>query len=312
MTDIISVGEILIDLTQTGTEAGISRFAANPGGAPANVAVAAARLGASTAMIGKVGCDPFGASLREMLRGNGVSDAGLFEAPDAPTTMAVVCVDARGDRSFSFYRDGCADLRLTAQEALGAIPEELKFLHFGSLSLTASPARGAALAAVEHAKKLGARISYDPNYRPSLWPDEETACFWMKYPLSQVDVLKVSEEELPLLTQTEDLETGTLRLAELGISLVMVTLGERGVFYRFGGQTGHVDGVRTTVADTNGAGDTFLGAVLSRLCARPNGVLEQLSVQELEEILLFANRAAAVTCSRSGAIPAMPTLRELD
>ena len=116
---------------------------------------------------------------------------------------------------------------------------------------------------------------------------------------------------MELLSGSGDPQECSRRMEEQGISLVFITLGSQGVFYRFRGQTGVVPGVATRVADTNGAGDTFLGAVLSRLSRRTQGVLDGLERGELEDILAFANRAAAVTCSRSGAIPAMPTLAEL-
>lgn len=123
----------------------------------------------------------------------------------------------------------------------------------------------------------------------------------MKQPLDLVDVLKVSEEELFLLSDCSCLEAGSPGTDPARRGLVLVTLGDQGVFYRMGGRTGCVDAVPTRVADTNGAGDTFLGAVLSRLSRRPGPPLESLSVPELESILRFANQAASITCSRSGA-----------
>ena len=155
-------------------------------------------------------------------------------------------------------------------------------------------------------------MSYDPNYRQALWNSEAEAVEWMKKPLPLVDILKISEEELPLVTGTADLAEGTNILQDLGITLVLVTLGGDGAFYRLGDHIGHVPGVKTTIADTNGAGDTFLGAVLSRLCRRGEKPLAGLTAEEVESVLAFANRAAAKTCSRSGAIPAMPTLAELE
>lgn len=308
MTDILSIGELLIDLTQTGTAQNIPQYAANPGGAPANVAVAAARLGASTAFVGKVGTDRFGSFLRDVLHENHVGDKFLFEDDSAPTTMAVVSVDPTGERSFSFYRTNSADTRLTREEASAALALQPKIFHFGSVSLTDEPSRSATLSAVAQAKIEGCLISYDPNYRPALWPNEAAALHWMKTPLPFVDILKVSDEELPLLTGTDDLVLGSAQLAKQGIRLVLVTLGERGVFYRRDDHTGLLPGVPTQVADTNGAGDTFLGAVLSRLSSAPS---LELSIPELEEILTFANRAASFTCSRPGAIPAMPTLNDI-
>ena len=310
MTEITTIGEVLIDLTQTGVNGqNVPVFAANPGGAPANVAVAAARLGASAAFIGKVGRDGFGAYLTGVLTENGVDASGV-RADETPTTMAVVTVAPGGERSFRFVRG--ADALLTEGEVDTALVEGTKVLHFGSVSLTAEPARSATLFAARHAREHGVLVSYDPNYREALWPDREEAVARMCAPLPLVDMLKLSDEELPLLTGTDDPAEGTRRLADRGVSLVLLTLGGEGAFWRWQGETGLVPGVATAVADTNGAGDTFLGAVLSRLVRRGGKPLEGLTVRELEDILAFANRAASKTCSRSGAIPAMPTLAELE
>lgn len=309
MRDITAIGEILIDLTQTGiNEHGVPLFAANPGGAPANVAVAASRLGASAAFVGKTGDDGFGAYLRRVLEGDNVDCSGL-RAGSAPTTMAVVAVDERGERSFRFVRG--ADRDLSPEEAGSAAGT--KFLHFGSVSLTEDPARSATLAAVRAAREAGVLVSYDPNYRAALWPSQEEAVEWMRRPLDMADVLKISDEELPLLTGDHRLEEGTRALEALGVKLILVTLGGEGVFCRWQGEGWKQPGVPVKVADTNGAGDTFLGAVLSRLCRREGKApLEDLTRAEMEDILTFANRAAALTCSRSGAIPAMPALAELE
>lgn len=310
MTDITTIGEVLIDLTQTGaTPQNVPLLAANPGGAPANVAVAAARLGAKTAFLGKVGRDGFGSYLTGVLAENGVDASGV-RTDSAPTTMAVVTVSATGERSFRFVRG--ADCALTPEEVDTRLVEQAKILHFGSVSLTAGLARSATLFAAREARAHGVLVSYDPNYRDALWSSQEEAVEWMHIPLPLVDILKLSDEELPLLTGTEDPEEGSRRMEEQGVRLVLITLGAGGAFYRWQGKTGLVPGVTTTVADTNGAGDTFLGAVLSRLTRRGNAPLDQLTTPELETILAFANRAAAKTCSRSGAIPAMPTLAELE
>ena len=310
MIDITAVGEILIDLTQSGVnELGIPEFAANPGGAPANLAVAAARLGASAAFIGKVGTDSFGTFLRNTLMENHVDVSGMVTDEVSRTTLAVVAVDKTGERTFSFYRDPSADVNLRAEEISEEQLKNTRFLHFGSVSLTTDPARTATLHAAKTAKANGALISYDPNYRASLWPDEQTAIQRMIEPLEMVDVLKVSDEELPLLTGTEDLDAGSAMLAAKGIRLVLVTLGANGAYYRFGEETGHVPGVKVTVGDTNGAGDTFFGATLAQLSKLES--LDALTGETLRKILTVSNKAAAITTSRRGAIPAMPTAEEV-
>lgn len=308
--DVTAIGEILIDLTQTGTnESGVPQFSANPGGAPANVAVAAARLGAKPAFWGKVGDDAFGAYLRKVLTENGVDTAGL-RTGSQPTTMAIVSVDGTGERSFRFLRG--ADRDICPEEVDEDAVFKTKILHFGSVSLTAGMSRSATIFAARTAHRNGGLVSYDPNYRPALWANRAEAAEWMTIPLPLVDIIKLAEEELPLITGTTDLEEGARILEERGISLIMVTLGSEGVFCRWRGEAWKQPGVPVKVADTNGAGDTFLGAVLSRLCLRREKPLEGLTGAELKDILAFANRAAAFTCSRSGAIPAMPTLAELE
>ena len=283
MMDITAVGEVLIDLTQNGVnEQGIPQFAANPGGAPANLAVAAARLGAKTAFVGKVGRDSFGDQLRKCLQDNNVDVSAMCVDPVQHTTLAVVSLDPTGERHFSFYRDPSADVSLTSEEIPLDMLQNTKYLHFGSVSLTADPARTATLYAAK------AR---------------------MKEALPLADVLKVSDEELPLLTGTTDLEEGTAILAAQGISLVLVTMGPDGAFYRFQGKTGHVAGVPCKVGDTNGAGDTFFGAVLSQLSQLNS--LQDLTIPELERVVALANKAASITTSRHGAIPAMPTMAEV-
>ena len=309
MAKLVSIGEILIDLTQVGvTELGIPQFVANPGGAPANAAVAAAKLGADAGFIGCVGRDAFGAFLRSTLVSQGVDTAGLVETDQAPTTLAVVSVDSTGERSFQFYRKPGADICLEETMLDKSLLDSAKILHFGSVSLTADPSRAATMAAVRYAKVRGALITYDPNYRANLWQDEETAVEAMRRPLPLVDVLKISDEETALLSGFSDPEEAAEALEAQGIPLVLVTLGADGVLYRFRGKTGRVPGFATKVADTNGAGDTFFGAVLSALTEKS---LVELEEEEMREILKLANCAASITTNRPGAIPAMPTLQEV-
>ena len=311
MADILSLGELLIDLTQTGADDnGCGRFTAYPGGAPANVAVAAARLGAECGFIGKVGDDAFGRGLRDVLVKEGVDTSGLFFSKEHPTTMAIVSVDESGEREFSFYRDPGSDTQLTAEEAVGALKTNMpKILHIGSLSMTASPSREACEAAVKYAKENGALISYDPNYREALWDSEESAVEMMKKLLPYADILKISEEEMLMLAGTEDPEEGSRTLSGYGASIVLVTLGADGVLVRMGERTEHVPGVRVDVADTNGAGDTFLGAMLMQLVSGETSSGDIWA--DLVDMVRYANKAASITCSGHGAIPAMPYADEV-
>lgn len=318
--ELVTIGELLIDLTQTGVnEAGVKVLAANPGGAPANVAVAASRLGVHSAFIGCVGNDAFGDVLRETLENDRVDTSGLCVSDQVSTTLAVVTVNDAGDRDFTFYRNPGADLCLKRESIPDSLLKTAPILHFGSVSLTADPARTATLEAVIDAKTHGALITYDPNYRPALWDSRETAVEWMRKPLPLVDILKISDEETELLSGHSDPAAAAEELGKDGIPLVLVTLGADGVYYRYDPPentdtasvlTGTIPGFSVKVADTNGAGDTFFGAFLSKVCRRGNGI-KSFTSEELEEALRFANRAASLTTSRPGAIPAMPTLDEV-
>ena len=313
MLDILTIGEMLIDLTQTGVSAqGIPVYTAFPGGAPANVAVAAAKLGAKTGFIGKVGNDAFGRLLADTLAQNGVDTGGLRMSREANTTLAVVSLQESGERDFAFYRKGFADTLLSAGDISDEQLRNTRVLHFGSVSLTDEPARSATLSAAQRAKDFGACVSYDPNYRASLWSHPTLATEMMKQPLGMVDILKISDEELPLLTGTDDYEKGTEILAQAyGITLILLTLGAKGAYYRFVEATGTCAGVRVKVADTNGAGDTFLGAFLSGMARLGKYHPEELCEDEIQRLVALANRAASLTASRSGAIPAMPTAEEV-
>ena len=307
---LTTIGEILVDLTQTGTDAnGVCQFAANPGGAPANVAVAASRLGCSSRFVGCIGNDSFGAILRKTLEDNGVGTDGLQVTDCASTTLAVVTVDAKGERSFSFCRKPGADTVIDMDKAIRDVTGT-GILHFGSVSLAAENCRETIKAAVKAGRESGALISYDPNYRSTLWKSVEEACEVMRSVLDMCDIVKISDEETLLMTGCTKPEDAAHFLHSQGVKLVLVTLGADGAFWSFNGMSGLVDGFRVKVADTNGAGDTFFGSLLSRIALR--GGLGDLGKEELEGFVRFANKAASITSSRSGAIPAMPTLEEVE
>ncbi len=293
MKDIVSIGEILIDLTQSGVNSNnIPRYDANPGGAPMNLAVAASRFGAKTAFIGKVGNDSFGVFLKDALRKSNVDISGVT-TDESRTTLAVVSVDEHGERSFSFYRNPSADVNLRIRDIPLDMIANTRFLHFGSVSLTNEPSRSATLYAVSYAKEHGAFISYDPNYREALWENKEAAIEQMRGAARLADVIKVSDEELPLLTGTDEMLAGARELSDGGAKLIFVTLGADGAFYYYKGAGNIVHGVKCDVVSTNGAGDTFFGAALSRLARYDD--LSSLTVPELEEIVAFANKAASIS-----------------
>lgn len=312
MFDLTALGETLIDFTPDGkSDMGMPLFSQNPGGAPANVLVQNALLGGRTAFLGKVGADGFGHFLRETMERSGIDTGGLVTSEEVHTTLAFVQLDERGDRSFSFYRKPGADILLSAGEVDEKRIRESHIFHFGSLSLTDEPARSATLAALAAARAGGCLISYDPNYRPPLWPSEAEARRWMLEVLPFADIVKVSGEEMTLLTGATGLEEGTARLAAQGSALVLVSLGEEGAFYRLGDFRGRVPTYRVDTVDTNGAGDAFLGAVLHRLKGKTLSGLRGMDETELWDIVEFGNAAGALTTTARGAIPAMPDLARI-
>ncbi len=313
MFDVTAIGELLIDFTPGGSNAGGDLlFARKPGGAPANVLAANSRLGGKTAFIGKVGNDAFGRFLRDVLEETEIDTSGLAVDSDIPTTLAFVQLDERGDRSFSFYRKPGADLMLQISDIQESLITGCHIFHFGSVSLTGEPSRSATLFAVETAKKAGCIISYDPNYRPLLWDNVEDAKEQMKAGLALADIVKVSEEEMALLTGKTDLQEGSQELARYGASLILISLGAKGAFYRKGGLYGQLPTYDVKTIDTNGAGDSFLGAVHYRLRGKTLTKIQSLAEADIEDIISFANAAGSLTTTRGGAIPAMPTLEEIE
>lgn len=199
--DITVFGEILIDFTSQGfNEDGQMLYARNPGGAPANVAVAAGRLGAHTAFLGKAGNDMHGKFLKSVLEEEKVDTSGLILDDQYFTTLAFVEVNENGERTFSFARKPGADTQIQKEEIEIDVLDKTSIFHIGSLSLTAQPARDTTLYAVKRARKKGSIISYDPNYRASLWPDEKMARQQMRSLIPYVDLMKISDEETELLT----------------------------------------------------------------------------------------------------------------
>ena len=307
MFDIIAMGETLIDFTPAGCGGnGSPLFAQNPGGAPANVLAQAARLGGRTAFIGMVGRDGFGTFLRHAMERSGIDTADLKETEEAHTTLAFVQLDAQGDRSFSFYRKPGADVLLRPEDVDRERIRNTRIFHFGSLSLTDEPVRSATHLAVRTAREAGCIVSYDPNYRPPLWPSEAEAKAQMASMIPCADVLKVSEEEMALLTGDKDPETATKALAAQGVSLVLVSMGGVGACYRCGQEFGHVPAFPVQAVDTNGAGDSFLGAILFRLRNKSREALRAMGEPELRELITYGNAAGALTTTAHGAIPAMP------
>lgn len=314
MLYVTALGEILIDFTSSHSfDQEKLYFEQNPGGAPANVVCCISKLGGKTAFIGKVGKDMFGSFLSEILTKQGIDTTGLKYSEEYNTTLAFVKCDEKGERSFTFYRSPGADTCLNPSEIEFKLLDSSKVFHFGSLSMTNEPSRSATLKALEYAKDKKLIISYDPNLRPALWKSVEHALEEIKSVLHMVDILKISEEELEFITGIDDNEKGSKLLCEqYKISLILVTRGGNGCYYRFKAVTGAKPAFKNLkTIDTTGAGDAFLGGFLYFVISKGILKVEDIDIPLLESSIIFANAVAAICTTRRGAIPAMPTISEV-
>ena len=310
--DVVALGELLIDFTQNGiSEQGNPLFEANPGGAPCNVLAMVSKLGHKTAFVGKVGKDSFGKQLKDTLEEVGIDATNLTMDEEVHTTLALVHTFADGDRDFAFYRNPGADMMLTEKE----IPEELiqnsKIFHFGTLSMTHEGVRAATKKALDIAKKEGCVISFDPNLRPPLWDSLDSAKEQVLYGLQFCDILKISDNEIQWLTGKEDYTDGVNWILDrFQIPLILVSMGREGsrAYYK-GNMVEAKPFLQKNTIETTGAGDTFGGCVLHYILQHG---LEDLSEDNLVEMLRFANAAAALITTRKGALRVMPSREEVN
>jgi len=343
--DIVCLGELLIDMFPA--EVGrslveVSAFRPKPGGAPANVAVAAVRLGMQSAFIGKVGDDAFGHHLAGILRQEGVDVRGMRYDQEARTGMAFIAMPDVNSYEILFYRNPGADMRLRADELDRELLQQTRVLHFGSLSLIQEPSRSATLEAVKVARQGGALISFDVNYRPDLWSRAQ-ARERVLATLPYVDLLKVNEVEIALLggnglarpeerLQPADLDVAAQALLQHGPVLCVVTLGPAGSLFRVAEGGEHVPAFQVQTVDATGCGDAFIAGLLCQLVCSPLPVREgqgeggpgprsgrqsehwrsQLTPARMRQALRYANGVGALTALTLGVIPALPTAAQVE
>jgi len=329
MADLVCIGEALIDFVamEPCTDVGASiGFLRAPGGAPANVAVAAARLGCPSAFLGKVGDDPFGRFLARTIAAAGVNIEGMVFAPRHRTGLAFVSLGPSGERDFCFFRNPSADMTYTPEELCIPLIDGCKAIHFGSITLIDPAPRRATLAAVSHARSAGKLVSYDPNLRPPLWSSLADARKRIFEGMRLADLVKVSMEELNFLFNSDmavncadqtDLHSRALLLLKKfpGIKLLTVTFGPDGsAWFSRSGASGRLAGFSVEAVDTTGAGDGFIGAVISGLLSK--GILSSLLGEAAEplitDIVRRANAVGAIATTQKGAIPAMPDNATVD
>lgn len=307
---VVALGELLIDFTENGISSqGNPIFEANPGGAPCNVLAMLARLGKTTAFIGKVGNDHFGKVLSETIKDCGICADGLVFDDTVHTTLAFVHKKTDGDRDFSFYREPGADMMLRKCEIDEEIIKSAKIFHFGTLSSTHEGVREATRYGVDIAKESGALISFDPNLRPPLWDSLDNAKKEIEYGLSKCDILKISDNEIEFMTGSTDYDKAVRELmGKYHIKLAFATLGKNGSRAYFGDMQAEFGGFDVDTIETTGAGDTFCGSALNFILEHD---INALTENDLKELLAFANAAAAIITTRRGALKVMPEKEEI-
>ena len=309
--DVTTLGELLIDFTENGSSSqGNPLLEANPGGAVCNVLAMLEKLGKKTAYIGKVGQDMFGTQLKEAVEEVGIDTRNLIMDPVYHTTLAFVHTYPDGDRDFSFYRDPGADMMLTKEEVSEELIRDSRIFHFGTLSSTHPGVREATRYAIDVAKDAGCIITFDPNLRPPLWKSLEDAKVEIEYGMSKCDVLKISDNEVEFMCGTDDYDKGAAMIQEkYNIPLVLVTMGKAGSRAYYKGMIVEAAPLlQENTIETTGAGDTFCASTLNYVLEHG---LDNLTEENLKELLTFANAAASLITTRKGALRVMPSKEEV-
>ena len=311
--DVIALGELLIDFTENGlSEQGNCMMEANPGGAPCNVLAMLNQLFKKTALIGKVGNDQFGASLKAVLDNLGIGTDNLYFDKAVHTTLAFVHTFEDGDRDFAFYRNPGADMMLTEDEVKEEEIKSTRIFHFGTLSMTHDGVRKATKKALKIAKDNGIIVSFDPNLRPPLWDSLEDAKEQIIYGMERCDILKISDDEILFVSGCDDVEKGAKWIKDkyLNIKLLLATLGKEGSIAYYDDKIVKVSPfLNEDTIETTGAGDTFCACALNYVLE--NGLVG-LTEEDLKKMLTFANGASSLITTRRGALKEMPKKEDVE
>ncbi|AKQ67012.1 Fructokinase [Myxococcus hansupus] len=314
--DVVCFGETLVDFLPAAPGQRVRDVSAwHPcsGGSPANVAVGLARLGLRPAMLGVVGADEFGHFLRERLAAEGVDVSHLRQTAEARTGLVFISLDAKGERSFTFFRTRSAEFLLGQADVDAAFVQGAKAVHCGSNSLQWQEAREAAVRILGLARDAGRIVSCDPNLRLHAWEDTSELKGLLARMLPLCTVVKLSEEEIGFVTGTEVPEEALARLAEMGVLLPVVTLGARGAVLLWKGERHHVPAPQVPVMDTTGAGDGFVAGFLHGLVHWYGNTeaLRGASADELTALARFACEVGARVVEKLGAVEGLPRVETL-
>lgn len=308
--NIFCIGELLIDMVcvdNKGLKDG-EKFEKKAGGAPANVAACISKLGGNAYFLGQVGDDYFGKHLIELLKDLNINTEMAVEK--GSTTIALVGIDANGERNFDFLRGSDGEYSFNNIN-LSKI-DDSDIIHFGSATgFLEGELKKTYFKLLEYAKSNNIYVSFDPNYRDALITPDKLEMFIedsIKF-IRESDFTKLSDEELYLLTKEKDITLGVNKLHELGVKVVTITLGSKGTYLSVNGQNEIIPSIKIRQVDSTGAGDAFVGAVLKQVSDIENK--QNISFEEWKKIILFANKVGAITCTNYGAIASMPILSEV-
>ncbi|MBS0581516.1 MAG: carbohydrate kinase [Proteobacteria bacterium] len=311
---IVCFGEALIDMlaqppATTDAPRAFLQFA---GGAPANVSVAVARLGGDSHFVGMLGKDMFGDFLLQSLQEAGVATEGVVRTDEARTALAFVALDARGERSFSFYRPPSADMLFRAGHF-----DPLRFnagstFHVCSNSMTEEQIAQTTFTGMRRARAAGALVSFDMNLRPMLWPRDEDPTPRLWQALALADVVKLSREEFDWLCNAARTDGAAVieRLWQGNAQLLLITDGDHPLRWYTREDSGEMPTFQVQVQDSTAAGDAFVGGLLYQLAQLPDGTTLNAFCRDraaLKRSLRFASATGALAVTRKGAFAAMPT-----
>lgn len=302
MSKIWVTGDAVVDLIPDGE----NHYLRCAGGAPANVAVGVSRLGCEAGFIGRVGNDPLGKFMQQTLQAEKVSTDNMVLDPQQRTSTVIVGLDD-GERSFTFMVNPSADQFLE----VGDLPtfHQGDFLHCCSIALINNPSRSTTIEAIRRIKEVGGFFSFDPNLRESLWASLDEMKEVVNSVIAMADILKFSEEELTLLTNTTNLEEATkLITAQYPEKLIIITLGKDGAIYHLNGKSQVVKGKALKPVDTTGAGDAFVSGLLAGL----SQVSDWKEEATLVEVIRKANASGALATTAKGAMAALPNKAQLE
>lgn len=309
--NIFCIGELLIDMVcvdNKGLKNG-EKFEKKAGGAPANVAASICKLEGNAYFLGQVGNDFFGKYLIELLKDLNINTEMAVEK--GSTTLALVGIDATGERNFDFLRGSDGEYSFDNVDLSKISASDI--IHFGSATgFLEGELKNTYFKLLDYAKANNIYVSFDPNYRDALITPDKLNLFVedsIKF-LKESDFTKLSDEELFLLTKESDIVSGVNKLHEVGVKVVTITLGAKGTYLSVNGENEIIPSIKIKQVDSTGAGDAFVGAVLKRIADIEDK--QNISFEEWKSIVEFANKVGAITCTNYGAIASMPTLRELN